>query len=229
MVMGGQDRIAVIGAGIIGAAVAYALAREGHGVLLIDRAEPGVAGARFGNVGHIAAELVQPLPSPGLLFGFWRELFSLGGALDLSARQALRMLPWIWRFAAAAFKRAENTRHLAPLVLPSAAHWARWLEEIGAAALLRRHGHYEIDLERHGQTRMRAQARAMAQLGVKTRELCAAELLPVKQAAQAQTATGLWFEDSAHVVDPLQAVRAFAAAAVARKATYRRLDVRALV
>jgi D-hydroxyproline dehydrogenase len=227
--MSEQDTVAVIGAGIVGAAVAYALAREGRKVLLLDRAEPGVAGASFGNVGHIAAELVQPLPSPALLFGFWRELFSRGGALDLSVRQALRMLPWIWRFAAAAFRRTENTRHLSPLVLPSAAHWARWLEEIGAAELLRRQGHYEIDLGRHGQSRIRAQARAMAQLGVKTRELCAAELLPVRRAAQAQTAAGLWFEDSAHVVDPLQAVRAFAAAAVARNATYRRLDVRALV
>jgi hypothetical protein len=49
--MSEQDTIAVIGAGIVGAAVAY------------------------GNVGHIAAELVQPLPYPGLLFGFWRERF----------------------------------------------------------------------------------------------------------------------------------------------------------
>ena len=71
-----QDTIAVVGAGVIGAAVACALSREGHRVLLLDRAEPGFAGASFGNAGHIAAELVQPLPSPGLLFGFWRELFS---------------------------------------------------------------------------------------------------------------------------------------------------------
>src|SRR6202034_4847026 len=97
-----QDTVAVIGAGIVGAAVAYALAREGRRVLLLDRSEPGVAGASFGNVGHIAAELVQPLPSPGLLFGFWRELFRFGGALDLPTRQALRMMPWIRRFAAAA-------------------------------------------------------------------------------------------------------------------------------
>src|SRR5271165_6570802 len=79
--MSEQDTIAVIGAGVIGAAVALALARDGRRVLLLDRAEPGVAGASFGNVGHIAAELVQPLPSPGLLFGFWRELFGFGGAL----------------------------------------------------------------------------------------------------------------------------------------------------
>jgi D-amino-acid dehydrogenase len=226
--MSEQDTIAVIGAGIVGAAVAYALAREGRRVLLLDRAEPGVAGASFGNVGHIAAELIQPLPSPGLLFGFWRELFVFGGALDLPARQALRMLPWIRRFAAAAFQRAENTPYLAPLVLPSAVHWGRWLKEIGRSDLLRRHGHYEVDLGKHGDARMRAQARVMTQLDVKTREVSADELRPLRQAARSETAAGLWFEHSAHVMDPLQAVRAFAAAAAARNATLQRLDVRAL-
>jgi glycine/D-amino acid oxidase-like deaminating enzyme len=227
--MSEQDTIAVIGAGIVGAAVAYALAREGRRVLLLDRADPGIAGASFGNVGHIAAELVQPLPSPSLLFGFWRELFVFGGALDLSARQALRMLPWIRRFAAAAFKRAENTSCLAPLVVTSAVNWARWLEEIGRSDLMRRHGHYEIELGKRGQTRMRAQARAMEQLGVKTREMTADELLPLRQAAGSETAAGLWFEHSAHVIDPLEAVRAFVAAAAARNTTLQRLDVRALV
>src|SRR5580693_10709772 len=113
--MGQQDTFAVIGAGVIGAAAALALGREGHKVLLLDRAEPGTAGASFGNAGHIAAELVQPLPSPGLLFGFYRELFRFGGTLDLSPRQALRMAPWIRKFAAAAFHRNRNTQHLAPL------------------------------------------------------------------------------------------------------------------
>jgi glycine/D-amino acid oxidase-like deaminating enzyme len=226
--MSEQDTIAVIGAGVIGAAVAFALAREGHGVLLLDRAEPGVAGASFGNVGHIAAELVQPLPSPGLLFGFWRELFCFDGALDLPARQVLRMLPWIRRFAAAAFRRAGNTRQLAPLVLPAAATWALWLEEIGRPELLRRRGHYEVGFGPGAQAVMRAQARVMARLGVKTRQVSAEQLLPLQRAAHAEMAAGLWFEDSAHVIDPLNAVRAFAAAAVARNATILRLDVRAL-
>jgi glycine/D-amino acid oxidase-like deaminating enzyme len=66
--MSEQDTIAVIGAGVVGTAAACALAREGRKVLLLDRAEPGVAGASFGNAGHIAQESVQPLPSPALLF-----------------------------------------------------------------------------------------------------------------------------------------------------------------
>jgi glutamate dehydrogenase/leucine dehydrogenase len=63
--MSEQETIAVIGAGAIGTAAAFALAREGRRVLLLDRDEPGVAGASFGNAGHIAQESVQPLPSPG--------------------------------------------------------------------------------------------------------------------------------------------------------------------
>jgi D-amino-acid dehydrogenase len=225
--MNEQDTIAVIGAGIVGAAVASALAHEGRRVLVLDRAAPGVAGASFGNVGHIAAELVQPLPSPALLFGFWRQLFLFDGALDLPARQALCMLPWIRRFAAAAFRRTENTRHLAPLVLPAAGDWARRLAQIGRSDLLRRNGHYEIEFGR-ADARMRVQARALSRLGIRTRLVSAAELLPLRQAAGQEAACGLWFEDSAHIVDPLEAVRAFAAAAAAHGAEFLQADVAAL-
>jgi D-hydroxyproline dehydrogenase len=171
---------------------------------------------------------VQPLPSPALLFGFWRQLFCFDGALDLPARQALHMLPWIQRFAAAAFQRAENTHHLAPLVRPAAATWTRWLAQIERPDLLRCHGHYEIGFGRRAAARMHAQADLMHQLGVKTRQIHAEQLLPLQRAAHARMAAGLWFEDSAHVIDPLDVVRALAAAAVARTATLRRLDVRAL-
>ena len=226
--MSEQDTIAVIGAGAVGTAAAFALAREGRKVLLLDRAEPGVAGASFGNAGHIAQEMVQPLPSPSLLFGFYRELFRFGGVLDLSPRQALRMSPWILKFAAAAFKRAQNTLQLAPLVRPAPDAWARLLEAAGRPELMRRHGHYEVALGPRSEARVQAHARDMARVGVKTRPLSAEQLLPLQRGANAATAAGLWFEDSAYVVDPLEAVRAFAAAALKCDATFRRLDVKAL-
>jgi glycine/D-amino acid oxidase-like deaminating enzyme len=111
-----QGSVAVVGAGVIGAAVAYALAREGRKVLLFDRAEPGTGGASYGNAGHIAAELSVPMPSLQLLLTFWRELFVLGGALDIPLSQLPGFIPWALRFAAAALRRRENTAHLAPLV-----------------------------------------------------------------------------------------------------------------
>jgi D-hydroxyproline dehydrogenase len=226
--MSEQDAIAVIGAGVVGTAAAFALAREGRKILLLDRAAPGVAGASFGNAGHIAQEMVQPLPSPGLLFGFYRELFRFGGVLDLSPRQALRMSPWILKFAAAAFKRAQNTLHLAPIVRSAPDAWARLLEAAGRPELMRRHGHYEVALGPRSAARVEAHARDMARVGVKTRPLSAEQLLPLQRGANAAMAAGLWFEDSAYVVDPLEAVRAFAAAALKCNSTFRRLDVKAL-
>jgi D-hydroxyproline dehydrogenase len=226
--MSEQDAIAVIGAGVVGAAAAFALAREGRKVLLLDRAEPGVAGASFGNAGHIAQEMVQPLPSPGLLFGFYRELFRFGGVLDLSPRQALRMSPWILKFAAAAFQRAQNTLHLAPIVRSAPDAWARLLEAAGRPELMRRHGHYEVALGPRSAARVEAHARDMARVGVRTRPLSAEQLLPLQRGANAAMAAGLWFEDSAYVVDPLEAVRAFVAAALKCNSTFRRLDVKAL-
>lgn len=226
--MGEQDTIAVIGAGVIGAAAAFALAREGRQVMLLDRAEPGTAGASFGNAGHIAAELVQPLPSPKLLFGFYRELFRFGGALDLPPRQALRMAPWIRRFAVAAFQRTRNTEHLAPLVRPSAEVWERWVKAIGRPELLKRHGHYEISLGPKCQAHMDSYAEEMAAIGVKTRPVPAEQLLPLQRGAKAAGAAGLWFEDSAYIVDPLQAVRALVNAAQNAGATVRILDVKGL-
>src|SRR5260370_6160991 len=139
--MGEQDRVAVLGAGIIGCAIAFGLAREGWRARLADPEEPGAGGASFGNVGHIASELIEPLPSPALLFGFWRELFAFGGPLDIPWRRLPRFALWARGFAAAAFRRAQNTRHLAPLVRPASASWERLLREVGSAQLLRRRGH----------------------------------------------------------------------------------------
>src|SRR5947209_13305256 len=96
-----QDTVAVVGAGVVGCTIAWALTRTGRRVLLIDRADPATAGASFGNVGHIATEQLQPLPSPQLLLSFWGELTAFGGALDIPLRRAAVMAPWITRFARA--------------------------------------------------------------------------------------------------------------------------------
>lgn len=223
-----SETIAVIGAGVIGAAVAYALAREGRPVLLLDRGPPGMGGASFGNVGHIASELVEPLPSPQRLFGFWRELFALDGPLDVPLARLRPFLPWASRFAAAAFRCAANTKQLAPLVKPAAADLERWLKEMGRSELLRRHGHYEIWLNGNAADQARAQLGKMQALGIAVMPVEAAVLEAARNAARARSAAGVWFSDTAHVVDPLEIVRAFVAAASARGAAVQRTQVHAL-
>jgi len=226
--MGEQDRVAVIGAGIIGCAVAFGLAREGWRVLLADPEEPGVGGASFGNVGHIAAELIEPLPSPALLFGFWRELFALGGPLDIPWRRLPEVALWSRRFAAAAFHRRANTRHLAPLVRPASAAWERLLREVGTPGLLRRNGHYQFWLGAPAGRRSRAEAHKMTKLGIATAPVAAQLLRAVASAAGSQTIAVLKFPDSSHVLDPRAVCEALARAAVGHGTTLHRARVRSL-
>jgi D-hydroxyproline dehydrogenase len=219
------DRTAVIGAGIIGSAIAWALAREGLKVLLLDRAEPGVAGASFGNAGHIATEQVQPLPSPALLRTFWRELFALGGPLDIPARRWPALAPWIVRFIGAAFRQQLNTPALASLVRPAAQRLDAYLGEIGRRDLLCRRGHYSVWL---GARRETEAARAMhdAQaLGVNSEPAPRRLLEAVAARAGAPAAAGCHYPDSAHVIDPRRLAGTFVEAAVAAGATFVKTEV----
>ena len=56
--------IAVIGAGIVGAAAAYVLCKRGAHVTLIDRGDPG-RGCSYGNAGALSPGSVAPLGMPG--------------------------------------------------------------------------------------------------------------------------------------------------------------------
>jgi glycine/D-amino acid oxidase-like deaminating enzyme len=226
--MGTQGLTVVIGAGVIGCAVAYALSRERHSVLLVDRVQPGYGGASYGNVGHIAAELVEPLPSPQLLFGFWRELFALDGPLDIPLRRLAPLSSWAAGFARAAWHQHDNTRHLAPLVTPSASLHETWLKEIGRPDLLRRNGHFEIWLQAGAASKARERAQAMARLDIPTAPMPQDLSENARRAANVPEAAGLHFPDSAHVVDPVQIAQAYAQAAAALGAKISLAEVRAL-
>jgi glycine/D-amino acid oxidase-like deaminating enzyme len=213
------DEVAVVGAGVVGCAVAWALAKAGRRVLLIDRAEPATAGASFGNVGHVATEQLQPLPSPQLLLTFWRELAAFDGPLDLPLRRLVTMSPWIARFACAAFHQRRNTEHLAPLVRSAADTLESQLKEIGRHDLLRRNGHYVLRLGPKASTRIASERAHASMLGMRTED-APAELLT---AAAAQA--GTWYPDTAHVLDPPSVARAFHTALLTAGGSMLRADV----
>ncbi len=92
--------IAVLGAGIVGASTALALAAEGHAVTLIDRGEVG-AGTSSGNAGGIVEGAVTPTATPDVLRSIPSYMFNPHGAAVLRPAYALRALPWLLRFIAA--------------------------------------------------------------------------------------------------------------------------------
>lgn len=113
-------RVIVIGAGVVGAATAYFLARAGHEVTVLDRHSRPGQGTSFGNAGQLSYSYTDTLADIGML----RRLpgMLLGRDRGMRIQLGLTLLPWgvnfLWRCTR---RRAdEATVHLLHLAARSA-------------------------------------------------------------------------------------------------------------
>ncbi len=115
--------VAVIGAGIVGAATALVLAESGMAVTVIDPAP--ATGASFGNAGAIAIGGVTPNATPGVVRQLPRLLFDAQGYGWVRRGDLPAALPWVARMIAASrpAQVARISAAMAPLTAPAlAAH-----------------------------------------------------------------------------------------------------------
>lgn len=89
----------MVGGGIIGVCAAYYLAKRGHRVTLVERADLA-AGASSGNAGIIAIGH-PPMPRPGLVRQVLRWMLDGGSPLYLPPRFDLELFRWFWAFRGA--------------------------------------------------------------------------------------------------------------------------------
>lgn len=116
--------VGVVGAGIVGVALAFLLSRRGFVVTLLDRDAPGRAGPSFGNAGHIAGSEIFPISNPGILRTAIRMLVDPNAPLKIDPFYAPRLAPWLYRFYLSgrpgAYQRAtEALTLLSAKALPS--------------------------------------------------------------------------------------------------------------
>jgi D-amino-acid dehydrogenase len=118
------------------------------------------------------------------------------------------------------------------LVTRAADSLEQLLIEVGRRDLLRRQGHYEVWLGSRAPLKAAAERRKMASLEVRTQSAPADLVEQIAAAAGLHPAksqpggAGLWFPDTAHVLDPAEVARSLAAAALQRGARYRRAEIR---
>jgi D-amino-acid dehydrogenase len=129
-----QTPTIVVGAGIVGTAIAYELQKRGRQVILLDKGEPGM-GASFGNMASIAVTEFMPASRPSV----WKQI--PGWMLDPEGPVRVRpgympkLVPWFLRFIAAS--RPRKLRELeeqgAALCKLALGDTQALLQEIGAA------------------------------------------------------------------------------------------------
>ncbi|MBR0665189.1 FAD-binding oxidoreductase [Roseomonas hellenica] len=136
--------VAVIGAGITGAATALELLRDGHRVTILEPAPPGgEQAASYGNAGWFSSMSVIPPSGPGL----WRKVpgFVMDplGPLAIRWRYLPKVLPWLLRYLAAGWTEERVLRvaqALRPLLQDSPVLHAALAAEAGVPELVEHRG-----------------------------------------------------------------------------------------
>ena len=218
--------VVVIGAGVVGTATAFALARRGLSVAILDRGEPG-RGASFGNAGHIASEEVEPLASLGTLAYAARTAFWPMRPLRVGLAHGLRSAGWIARFLLACRPSAfaRGTDALGRLLEKAVPAMEDALAAANARDLLFKRGNYFVAETAAGLRALESDASRLAAHGV---AVVSAKLDDIRTAAPwtAHWAKGgVYFSQSAHVADPYRVVQAFLAGAIRAGAVLERFEV----
>ncbi len=217
--------VVVIGAGIVGAATALTLLRQGAQVTIVEPGPPGgEQAASHGNGCWLSPMSVVPPAMPGT----WKKvpgyLLDPLGPLAIRWSYFPRVLPWLLRYLAAGWdeKRVTHTGHaLRALLRDAPALHAELAEAAGVGHLIERRGLMYIY-----PSRAEFEAEAMAwrirqATGVRWLEISADELRQREPELDRRYGFGVLVEEGGHCRDPGAYVAALVALAQAEGAQLR--------
>lgn len=133
--------IAILGAGVVGLAIAEALTAEGREVVLVDPGQPGMA-ASYGNAGTIADYAVMPVGSPDVLKNLPSLLLDKNSPLAIRRPALPALMPWLARFALQSLPgpTRRNAGAIAALLADACPRWLALADRIGGAAIMQHKG-----------------------------------------------------------------------------------------
>lgn len=212
--------VIIIGAGIVGAAIAIQAQQSGLQVALLDREEPG-SGASFGNAGTFADYGCIPVNSPSLPFRVSGMLWSAESPFSVRWSYLPKMLPWLWQFLLNC--RPQQVRAISETLagLLSAAEDATTalLKMAAAEDLVVQQGCLYVCSTERGKKDNRASLQRRKALGAVARLVSGPEIHELEPALAPIYLEGILFERARHTVDPQALVTRLSEQFIARGGT----------
>lgn len=221
-----MPHVVVIGAGVVGAATAVELLRDGHQVTILEPGEPGgEQAASYGNGTQLNPSSVIPMSAPKI----WRKV--PGWLADPLGPLAIRwgylhtLLPWLLRFLRAGATEARvaaTAKALRPLLLDAPERHRRLAQEAGVGDLITRQGVLYVFPTRADFAAEELAWRLRRENGVRWLELSDDELRQREPSLSRRYTFGLLVEENGQCRDPGAYVAALVRHAVAQGAVLRR-------
>ena len=217
--------VAIVGAGIIGLAIAFRLAEDAREVVVVDPNEPG-SGASYGNAGTLAPYACAPVGNPDVLRNLPSLLVNPDSPLAVRPAALPALFPWLSRFVwqSMPHRARRNAYALADLLKDAMPAWRELAKEVRLSDLLRYEGCLYLYQRRMPREDGEWGVRLRNELGVRQERLTSEEVARLEPALP-PAAGGIFFPDAAHTVDPAALTSRLAAAAVARGASFQRARV----
>jgi D-amino-acid dehydrogenase len=202
----------VLGAGIVGTAIALHLAKRGLAVALVDRRGPGEE-TSYGNTGIIEGTALFPAAFPRSLAALARVAFKRAPEANYHLGFLPKIAPWLLAFRhwSQPDKLVETARAMRPLFGRSIAEHEALMAQAGATHLLRKTG--ALKLYRSNESfAATARERALAEeLGIPIRPLDPDGARVLEPSLNPVFRHALHWEGAVSISDPLALTKAYAA------------------
>ena len=142
--------LAVIGGGITGVTTAYALARRGFTVTLLERHRYAAMETSFANGGELSASNAETWTHPSTLVKGLKWMLRSDAPLLVNPRPSWHKISWFAEFIASIPRYEANTIETARLAIAAREHLFAWAEAEGIAFDHRREGILHIYRDRKG-------------------------------------------------------------------------------
>ena len=204
-----KKKVAVIGAGMVGACVARYLQRDGHDVVMIDPLDPG-EGASFGNAGCFNPSSLVPIAGPDTFKQVPKYLMDPLGPLSIRWSYLPQLAPWLIRYGLAGTpeKIKQQAQALKTLIAPCFDALMPLVDDANAQDLVRREG---ILIVYRSSESVAADARGWAlrrEMGIAWEEFDQAQLRDFDPNLTPDAKFGKFVPNNGHTVNPSELVKA---------------------
>ncbi|MBU9652766.1 FAD-dependent oxidoreductase [Burkholderia multivorans] len=212
-----QDRVVVVGAGIVGLCVAYEVRKAGFEVTVIDP-NPVASQCSSGNAGAISSRAVAPLAMPGLMKTVPSMLLDPSSPLYIPANYILSAAPWLMKFIASA--KPERVREIAAglnlLHDGAVKHHQALAEEVGCRDRVRATGQLYLYVDDNALAKDQGSWALKKSYGLIAEELDRRGIESLEPEVSARYQRGLFLPDQGWVSEPLEYARCIETAARSR-------------